>query len=197
MHGNKQNRKQIALGLFLLGMLVVGGYLLVAKIWDIFSSVDPKLGAGLVAASATILVSVFTVLVSKHLERKTEILALLREKKIPTYEKIINFIFSLTFAEKLGKKQPSEKEMIKFMAEITQELVIWGSDEMLEAFYKFRIASIESADGSVADPYSILFMVEDLLLAIRKDLGHKNKNISRGKILGLFVNDLPNELKYT
>ena len=85
--------------------------------------------------------------------------------------------------------------MIKFMAEITQELVIWGSDEMLEAFYKFRMMSIENADGNSENPYDVLFMVEDLLLAIRKDLGHKNKNISRGKILGLFVNDLPNELK--
>ncbi|ALQ51457.1 hypothetical protein [Nitrosomonas ureae] len=195
METHTQNKKQIALGLFLLGLLLFGGYLLLAKIWDVFSSIDPKLGAGLVAASATILVSVFTVLVSKHLERKAEILAHLREKKIPTYEKIINFIFSLTFAEKLGKKQPSENEMIKFMAEITQELVIWGSDEMLEAFYKFRMMSIENADGNSNNPYAVLFMVEDLLLAIRKDLGHKNKNISRGKILGLFVNDLPNELK--
>ena len=195
MEAQTQNKKQIALGLILLSILMLGGYLLITKVWDVFSSVDPKLGAGLVAASATILVSLFSVLVSKHLERKAEILAHLREKKIPTYEKIINFIFSLTFAEKVGRKQPSEKEMIKFMAEITQELVIWGSDEMLEAFYKFRMMSIENADGNSENPYDVLFMVEDLLLAIRKDLGHKNKNISRGKILGLFVNDLPNELK--
>ena len=40
-----------------------------------------------------------------------------------------------------------------------------------------------------------LYVVEDLLLAIRKDLGHKNKNLTKGKILGLFVNDLPEELK--
>ena len=192
MEAQTQSKKQIALGLILLS---IGGYLLITKVWDVLSSVDPKLGVGLVTASATILVSLFSVLVSKHLERKAEILAHLREKKIPTYEKIINFIFSLTFAEKVGRKQPSEKEMIKFMAEITQELVIWGSDEMLEAFYKFRMMSIENADGNSENPYNVLFMVEDLLLAIRKDLGHKNKNLSRGKILGLFVNDLPNELK--
>ena len=95
----------------------------------------------------------------------------------------------------MGKKQPSENEMIKFMAEITQELVIWGSDEMINAFYKFRMISIEITDGNSDNPYSVLIMVEDLLLAIRKDLGHKNKNVSQGKILGLFVNDLPNELK--
>ena len=108
MEAQTQNKKQIALGLILLSILMLGGYLLITNVWDVFSSVDPKLGAGLVAASATILVSLFSVLVSKHLERKAEILAHLREKKIPTYEKIINFIFSLTFAEKVGRKQPSE-----------------------------------------------------------------------------------------
>ena len=195
MESSGQNTKQLFLGIVLLGLLLFGCYLLIGKIWDIFSSVDPKLGAGLVAASATVLVSLISVLVSKHLERRAAILAHLREKKIPTYEKIINFIFSLTFAEKVGKKQPSEKEMIKFMAEITQELVIWGSDEMLNAFYKFRMASIENADGDSNNLYNILFMVEDLLLAIRKDLGHKNRNVARGKILGLFINDLPGELK--
>ncbi len=115
----------------------------------------------------------------------------------PRRAKIINFIFSLTFADKLEKERPTENEMIKFMAEITQELVIWGSDEMLNAFYKFRMTSIENTGGDSSNPFGVLIMVEDLLLAIRKDLGHKNKNVSRGKILGLFVNDLPSEFKQT
>ena len=80
--------------------------------------------------------------------------------------------------------------MIKFMAEVTQELVIWGSDEMIDAFYKFRMKSIDSANGAKQEPNEILFTVESLLLAIRKDLGHKNKNMPKGKLLGLFVNDL-------
>ena len=90
MESQAQSKKQIALGLFLVALLIFGSYLLVAKIWTVFSAIDPKIGAGLVAASATILVSLISVLVSKHLERKTVILAHLREKKIPTYEKIIN-----------------------------------------------------------------------------------------------------------
>lgn len=185
-----QDKKQMALGFALLGAILYGGYLLIAKLWSIFSTVDPKLAVGIVAASATVIVSLISVLVSKHLERKAQILAHLREKKVPTYEKIINFIFSLTFSEKLGKKQPTEKEMIKFMAEVTQELVIWGSDEMIDAFYKFRMKSIDNANGAQQEPNAILFTVESLLLAIRKDLGHKNKNMPKGKLLGLFVNDL-------
>lgn len=87
---------------------------------------------------------------------------------------------------------------MQFMAEITQELVIWGSDDMLNAFYDFRNKSIENSYekiGNSYNPYNTLFAVEDLLLAIRKDLGHKNKKVSRGRILGLFINDLPNILR--
>ncbi|MCK5899008.1 MAG: hypothetical protein KAG06_08055 [Methylococcales bacterium] len=195
MKSEVQHNKYFVFGLCLIVFLVFGVYLLIAKIWAILESVDPRLGSGLAIASATVLVSFMSVLISKYLDRKAEILAHLREKKVPTYEKIINFIFSITFAKKVGKKQPSEKEMIKFMTEITQELVIWGSDEMLDEFYKFRMMSLENIDGNSENPYTILTMVEDLLLAIRKDLGHKNKGITRGKILGLFINDLPNELK--
>ncbi|MCB1764517.1 MAG: hypothetical protein KDJ22_00440 [Candidatus Competibacteraceae bacterium] len=196
MKSQAQDNKQILLGLSIVILLLFGSYLLIAKVWNIFSSVDPRLGAGLVTAFAAVLVSLISVFISKYLDRKAAILTHLREKKIPTYEKIINFIFSLTFAEKLGKEKPSEKEMIKFMVEITQELVIWGSDEMLNAFYKFRTISIENVDNSnPKNPHNVLFMVEDLLLEIRKDLGHKNKNILRGKILGLFINDLPSKIK--
>jgi len=191
MKEQTQNKKQLAFGFLIIAVLILCCYLLLSKFWNIFSSIDPRLGAGLIAASATILVSVISALFSKHLERRSAILAHLREKKIPTYEKIINFIFSITFAEKLGKKQLSDKEMVKFMAEITQELVIWGSDEMITAFYTFRMMSIENTAGEKAEPFAILITVEDLLIAIRKDLGHKNKNINRGKILGLFINDLP------
>jgi hypothetical protein len=185
-----QDKKQMALGVVLLGILLFSGYLFLAKLWAVFSSVDPKLAIGIVAASTTIIVSLVSVLVSKYLERKAQILAHLREKKIPTHEKIINFIFSITFAEKLGKKQPTEKEMIKFMTEITQELVVWGSDEMIDAFYKFRMKSIDSTKTEKEISNEVLFTVENLLLAIRKDLGHKNKNMPKGKLLGLFVNDL-------
>nr|WP_321239286.1 hypothetical protein [uncultured Tolumonas sp.] len=184
------NKKQTIIGFILLSITIYICYLFITKIWSIFSSINPTLGAGLIAASGTIVVTLISVLVSKHLERKAHILSHLREKKVPTYEKIIEFIFRITFSEKIGKTQPTEAEMIKFMAEITQELVIWGSDEMIDAFYKFRMKSIENASGVQQSPHEILFTVESLLLAIRKDLGHQNKNMPKGKLLGLFINDV-------
>jgi hypothetical protein len=38
--------------------------------------------------------------------------------------------------------------------------------------------------------FQVLFQVENLLIAIRKDLGHKNVGFKKGTILGLFINDI-------
>jgi hypothetical protein len=172
-----QNKKQMALGFVLLAVILYGGYLLSANHWSLFSTVDPKLALGIIAATATVIVSLVSVLISKHLVRKAQILDHLCEKKLPTYEKIIHFILGLNVAKKLGKKQPTDKEMMEFMDEVTQELVICGTDEMIDAFYKFRMKSIDSGQGGEQNPNEILYTVTNLLLAIRKDLGHSPKNM--------------------
>jgi hypothetical protein len=170
--------------------MIWGGYLLISKIWAVLSSVDPKLGAGLIVASATILVSVISLIFSKKQEKNVEIESQLREKKIPIYEGIINFLFRITFAEKVGKKQPSEKEMIQFFTDTTRDLVVWGSHDMIKEFTKFREGLIKSSEENT-ESLDILICVENLLIAIRNDLGHKHKRIKRGEILRLYVNDIP------
>ena len=41
----------------------------------------------------------------------------------------------------------------------------------------------------------MLFAYEDLLYAVRRDLGHGNRGLKRGDILALFVNDIEEHLK--
>lgn len=79
------------------------------------------------------------------------------------------------------------------MAWITEHLVVWGSDDLLLAWNRFRNSSIQAVHNEGPD-FNILFEVENLLLAIRKDLGHANKGVNRGKILGLFINDIDDYL---
>ncbi|PSS67735.1 hypothetical protein [Shewanella algae] len=64
---------QIIGGLIILGLFGWGGYELLVAIVSVFKSVDPKLGAGMIAASATVLVSVVSVLFSKKQEHKVDI----------------------------------------------------------------------------------------------------------------------------
>lgn len=180
--------------ILLIALTGYGAYVGFCKVWLVFKSIDP-LAAGIIAASATVVVSVVTVMLSKRQEQKVEIENQLRVKKVPVYEKIIEFIFLITFAEKLGKKQPSEKEMIKFFADTTRDLVIWGSHDMVRAFGDFRESLMSMSNNE--DTAHILASVEDLLFAVRKDLGHKHNESKRGDILRLYINDLPEYFQKT
>lgn len=151
-------------------------------VWSTLSSVNPSLAVGIIAAGSTVFVSVITVLISKRLEQNAMIKNQQREKKIPIYEELIAFLFRVTRASKDGKNMPTEEEITDFMFGFIQKLLIWGSDDVVIAFEKFRRSS--QSQGN------ILFAVEDIWAAIRKDLGHSNKGISKGKLLSLIINDI-------
>lgn len=148
-------------------------------------SLESDLAVGIVAAAATGAVSVVSLTISKAYETQTAIRQELRAKKTPIYEGIVETLFRALYAGKLGKQPLSEQDLMKFFAETTERLTIWGSDELVRAFGSFKqvcAARPESKD--------VIFSFERLLFAIRRDLGHKNRGLGRGSILRLFVNDI-------
>ena len=98
-------------------------------------------------------------------------------------------MFKLFMGTKLGDP-PKEADLLKFMADFNQRAMVWASDDVLSAWIAFRGASIDAAQSSNATTTSLMFKYEALIEAIRKDLGHKNKGLTRGKLLSLFVNDI-------
>lgn len=62
--------KQNLLGFLLLGLIGWAAYGLFKLILAFFTELNPSVAAAIVAASATVLVSVFSVLTSKSLEQK-------------------------------------------------------------------------------------------------------------------------------
>lgn len=171
-------------------LIVVIGVLLILffrYLWITLTSLQKEVTAAIVVASATVLVSVFSLIYSKYWERTREIELEHRTKKIPVYEEFLGFIFRMLFADKLGKPL-TEKETVSFLTKFTQKLLFWGSDAVIEGYSKFRRAAL-TVDPDNLDPGS-LFTIEDLLFAIRRDTGHKNKNLKRGDILALFINDI-------
>lgn len=175
------SRKYVVYGLAGLMALAssLGLGLLVVKAQEALSSVNATIVASLIAGSATILVSVLSVLVSKHLDRKAAVLAQLRENKVAVCEKVIEFVFNILFWKARSSSEPDPGEAVKRLAQIVQELAIWGSDEMLIAFHRF-------IDEQVNGPRSesmTMARVAELFLAIRKELGQKSKGISKENII--------------
>jgi hypothetical protein len=147
-----------------------------------------ELATAIVAAAATLMVTLLSLIVSKYYERKGEINRENRLKKVPAYEHLMTFMFRIIQQGKPGFETLKDDDLIRTYVSLTEQMIVWGSDDVLRAFSKFRMSSL-----AMDQPGGLLRLMvdfEDMLLAIRKDLGYDNKGISRGTVLQLFLNDI-------
>lgn len=177
----------------LVGLVILAGvccllYWVVAASAAFVAGLESDTAVAFVSSAAAIVGSAVTIALGKIYETRASIRSHLREKKTPIYESIVATLFRVMFAAKLKKEQLSEDELVAFFVKTTETLTIWGSDEVVAAFSRFRAQASEN-------PKESIFVMEELLLAIRKDLGHKNKAMGRGSILRLFVTDIDIILK--
>lgn len=173
----------------LIGFLILGAIFYVSKILMItllsyISSLNSEVAVSIIAAAATVIVSVISIVLGKIYEVKYQVRQDIRQKKIPIYEELINFM-QRTFANERLKVKPSEEELWKFFLEWQQKLMIWGSDAVLTDWIKWRRVTSKLNGGTES-----VFLYEQLVFKIRQDLGHKNKNLKQGDVLSLFINDI-------
>ncbi|MDD5593320.1 MAG: hypothetical protein PHG97_01085 [Candidatus Margulisbacteria bacterium] len=176
---------------FVLATIFVLCFLVFYLIRTIFS-LQKEVSVAIIAAVTTILVSLFSVLLAQHYERKNKIERELRDKKIPIYEGLIDFWFKFSNAVKLADGKLPLKEISTDYNDIISKLIIWGSDDVVSKWSNFRRKLTEMGDNAV--PAAILFEFEDFLTTVRKDIGHKNLGMKKGDILGLWVNDINKHL---
>ncbi len=161
-------------------------------IWHLFNSLQKEVAAAIVAGATTIIVSVLSINFARFYERKRIIEQELREKKIPMYNEFVEFWFKILMSDKIKDKKLSESDMMNFFIQFTQELMVWGSDEVLRSWSHYRRLYVDNQ--LEIDSFKAMLEFEKLLFAIRKDTGHKNKGVKQGDLLGLFVNDIHNYL---
>ena len=83
--------------------------------------------------------------------------------------------------EKASKNEEyTSEEMFTDIQKFQKKLMLWGSNRVVKAWIDYR--TNVSPDGSNA-----LFYMENILYAIRKDMGYKN--LGKGKLLSMSIND--------
>ncbi|MGD0032842.1 hypothetical protein SLT67_15880 [Paenibacillus illinoisensis] len=188
MHNNSnKNKIQIIVSLLVLLLLSYLFWIFITWLISVFNGLQKEVAAALIAASATIVVSVLSIVIAKYYEKKRAIELELRSKKIPIYEEFVEFLFKLLMNKKLEGNPMTEQEMLRFMSGFTQKLLIWGSDDVVLQWSKYRNMFVNEENP---DTMKTMLQMEQLLIAIRKDTGHKNKEHKRGDILKLFINDV-------
>ncbi|WP_250565112.1 hypothetical protein [Adonisia turfae] len=137
----------------------------------------------------TILIALFGALITFAGNLQIQIRNEQKPKKTEIYDQVINFFFDSILASKLGREPKNEGELVQGFADMTPDLILWASDDVLNLYIEFRRMASSNTLGSPNNP---ILLFGRLLLAMRKDLGHQNKKIDEVSILGTFVNDIEN-----
>jgi hypothetical protein len=134
------------------------------------ATVPKEMGVALVAAAATIFVSTLTVVVGRYFERKKELDVLYRDKKVEIYDQFLKQLFASLHGAPTPESQ--EEEMVPFLREFMRKLLLWSGPEPISCFTKWK----EHLARGVPDARTI-FLTEEFLLAVRRDLRHSNRGI--------------------
>ena len=168
-----------SIGLGIIAITIVG-----LVIWGLFHEIGKAPWQFI-----TILIALFGALITFAGNFQIQIRNEQKPKKTEIYDKVINLFFDIIMASNLGRQPKSQEKLVEELAEITPDLILWASDDVLKLYIKFRTIS----NGEVQDTTDTSFtLFGKLLLAMRKDLGHSNTGINQLSILSTFVNDVEN-----
>ncbi|MDR1548045.1 MAG: hypothetical protein LBT06_05565 [Hungatella sp.] len=109
-------------------------------------------------------------------------------KKETAYVAFINIYYDVLDISR--KNLPVDGEdMILALNEFSKKLTLWGSNEVIKKWLKFRKGSITKDEN----PQNILFIMEDIMFSIRKDLGNKRgvfNKLRKGDLLAFVIDDV-------
>jgi len=108
-------------------------------------------------------------------------------KKALVYDKLIKYLSDSAFPVK-NRKPRSKAQLAELQAELTPELILWASDDVLKLFMQFRQIGFRiAADLATEAPPDVLFVVGAILVEIQKDLGYANRGIDDVSIFGNYL----------
>ncbi|MBW7865981.1 MAG: hypothetical protein H3C30_16380 [Candidatus Hydrogenedentes bacterium] len=160
---------------------------LIFLLWLIFSKLflhGEKSLSTLITSSVTIIISVGTVAYVQWKTKVREIENSHRPKKAEIYKLFMDkAVINILKATKDGTIDTEQfnKELMELFYSFTGDVIIWGSPEVICAYTAFRTHS--------SDKETILFKLDDLLKAMRKDLGNSNFGLVRAALVKLFITD--------
>ena len=136
---------------------------------------NDNIRAALISVAAIASVTLYSNWQIKKREREARFFT----EKQAAYQRFVNLLFDM--AENPDKNINQNKiriEKINFAKYIT----IWGNAKMIKAYNKFSSPVEEQAE-----PINLFWRLEDLLCAIRKDLGHDDSSLDPGELIGLML----------
>jgi hypothetical protein len=150
---------------------------------------DANVVAALFVGSATIIASIFTVVLGQFFARGREIADAHREKKTQIYAKFLQQMvqFLRDFAKEDSKDLLQHPGVEDFFYEFHTDILLWASPRVIRTWLHFRNAS-DTSKG-----VQTLIAMDNLIRAMRADLGLGNRLLSKGDLIKVLLSD-PHEM---
>jgi hypothetical protein len=183
------NRVQLFIGFFLLAGAAALGIVGVIAVGRWLLALNPQLSGPVVAG-----IIGFASLIYVQWHSKTrEIQQSHRPQKIEVYNEFFEIL--ARFLKNPGDRDDIEEgelppEMRDQFWNLNRGLIVWGSPRVIRAWLRFRRLS-----GEQSGPETLLLM-DEVLQAMRADLGNRNFGLARGDAVKVFLSD-PQELDGT
>jgi hypothetical protein len=84
-----------------------------------------------------------------------------------------------------SRKEQAVKGQEDAMADFQSFVTVWGSDEVVEKFYRFRVASAGNPPSLV-----IMRLMSDFLLAVRRDIAWPGTELDGMHMIAMRINDI-------
>lgn len=184
--------KDLIIGLIMLGIIIYITVWILGIFLDYaisfankLSNMDAVVIVALITGSVSILGVVISSIVSKVIEYRQNIKRYLYEKKEEPYSEFIDMVYKIQ--KNISKdNEYDEKEMLDDIYSFSKKLTLWGSNNVIRKWLDFTKTSQEQAIKSTDN----LFVLEEIIFEIRKDMGQKRRGLKKGDILAFFVNDI-------
>lgn len=178
------------LGFLFLTIVGFSGWLFIKSLLK----ADPNITASVIGAIAVVGAGIWSHYSTKRLEINSRHFI---EKK-NAYIQFIELIFEFFKEIKKEKnflpinKPPlhENKDIQVKILNFKKELMVWGNHEVILALENFEShTNIDNTNEILKEQasFSSLLIVDDLLRAIRKDLGHNDSPLKRGHLIGLLL----------
>lgn len=182
----------VLVGFPFLSAVAVGLFLLIHWMVERFSTLESQTSSAIVAGVAAVLVAAMSHLYQGLWNRRRAIEEAQRPAKIELYQEFISNFFDVMNVERQDTAQSHhacrQAKLEERQQKITQKMILWGSDDVISAYGRWWRIAQQAGDDSHQD--ELFARLEDMLLAFRRDLGHKNRDLDRKEILSLVFDDI-------
>ncbi len=187
------------IGYIIIFLIIYFGYQIliiipgaVKTMFDKYPTITVALITGLIAFISTV--------VGKLIEHKLTINNQIRTERQKIYSNILEWIILNIFYSGIS----TNKRCVSELQQIQKNITIYGSDEVLKSWQElsFVIKNSTTVTDGLTDEertkYYIEYQapyIEKFILAVRKELGYKNKKIKNFDILKLYITDINKFIK--